>query len=318
MRLSLEIKPYSFKLIRSIKTSQGSLEEKQGWLLKLRNNHGACGWGEISPLKISEFKVCQTILNKIGCSPLRNELEEIIRLSPPSLGFGIGAALAELDLLIDLNCNKAPKSAFLLPDNNLLLDKLDAIIHNFNQTEEPLTLKWKIARDSDDKEQALLEKILKKLPGNSLLRLDANTGWDRSQAHHWVDNLLQDTRIEWLEQPLPTNDTEGLFELSKKIPVALDESLVDNPSLKNSWKSWQIRRPSLDGDPRIILKELREERNNLVISTTFETGIGLRWVNHLAALQQKSSSPTASGLAPGWCPKGKLFSHNPKDVWEAV
>jgi len=44
--------------------------------------------------------------------------------------------------------------------------------------------------------------------------------------------------------------------LANQIPIALDESLVEFPYLRKTWKSWQIRRPSLDGDPRLLLKEI--------------------------------------------------------------
>jgi O-succinylbenzoate synthase len=74
----------------------------------------------------------------------------------------------------------------------------------------------------------------------------------------------------------------------------------------------------MEGDPRILLKELEEGVGLRVLSTTFETGIGLRWIHHLAALQQKGPTPTAPGLAPGWCPDGPLFNSDPKSVWEAA
>ena len=51
---------------------------------------------------------------------------------------------------------------------------------------------------------------------------------------------------------------EGLEKLSNKIPIALDESIIEYPSLRNSWNSWQIRHPLLEGDPRLLLKELKE------------------------------------------------------------
>ena len=91
-----------------------------------------------------------------------------------------------------------------------------------------------------------------------------------------------------------------------------------NPSLKNTWKSWQIRRPALEGDPRLLIKELNQGKSHIAISTSFETGIGRRWIHHLSALQQKTATPTAPGLAPGWYPRSSLFSENPTIVWEAA
>jgi O-succinylbenzoate synthase len=55
-----------------------------------------------------------------------------------------------------------------------------------------------------------------------------------------------------------------------------------------------------------------------MVSTALETGIGRRWVDHLAALQADGPTPTAAGLAPGWTPEGPLFAADPLVVWEAA
>jgi O-succinylbenzoate synthase len=55
-----------------------------------------------------------------------------------------------------------------------------------------------------------------------------------------------------------------------------------------------------------------------MLSTALETGIGRRLLHHLAALQSLGPTPTAPGLAPGWCPEGGLFAADPDAVWEAA
>jgi len=55
-----------------------------------------------------------------------------------------------------------------------------------------------------------------------------------------------------------------------------------------------------------------------MLSTAFETGIGRRWLHHLAALQHLGPTPAAPGLAPGWCPAGALFDPDPQNVWQAA
>ena len=162
----------------------------------------------------------------------------------------------------------------------------------------------------------MLEKILSMLPSNSKLRIDANGGWNRDQANYWAQKLHNNPLLEWLEQPLSPEDLSGLEKLAEYIPVALDESLNHNPCLRQTWKSWQIRRPSIDGDPRIILKELTNKNSYIVISTAFETGIGTRWVEYLARMQQHTKTPTKPGLAPGWRPNTPLFSNDPFVVWK--
>jgi O-succinylbenzoate synthase len=55
-----------------------------------------------------------------------------------------------------------------------------------------------------------------------------------------------------------------------------------------------------------------------MVSTSFETGIGQRWLAHLAALQLAGPTPVAPGLAPGWRAAGALGSEEPEAVWQAA
>ena len=322
MHFTLQVKPFSFRLTKKLIASNGEISLKVGWLIKLQDNLGRLGWGEISPLNYSEREICEKILKGLGETPSREVLEKGIKEWPGALSFGIGAALAELEGQFASGDEQewltAPNSAYLLPTNNLVLDSLDYFLEKFKKHTGILTFKWKVATQSTSKEHTILHQILNRLPSNARIRIDANGGWNRHQAEEWASKLKEERKLEWLEQPLSGEDIEGLVSLSKQVPVALDESLRINQSLKAEWKGWQIRRPSLDGDPRILLDELRSGVTHRAISTAFETGIGLRWVHYLATLQQKTTTPTAPGLAPGWSPSGNLFNKNPKIVWEAV
>ncbi len=323
MIFKLSIKFFSFNLLNLLQTSQGVIKKRQGWLIRLQSEAGKSGWGEVSPFKSSEQKICAQILRDLGNTPSRYQLEQTITKGPGVISFGFGAALGEIDSLIGNEATqkglKGPSSAILLPTNeSLLLKTLDSIISQKANSQEELTFKWKVAHHSNERELSLLQEILSMLPSNSKLRIDANGGWDRKRANYWAAKLQSEPRLEWLEQPLTPKDVYGLKKLATNIPVALDESLVHDPSLRQTWRSWQIRRPLIDGDPRILLKELKNKNGYRVISTAFETGIGMRWVEHLAVLQQKSQTPTKPGLAPGWRPNTPLFSSDPHNVWEAV
>ena len=87
---------------------------------------------------------------------------------------------------------------------------------------------------------------------------------------------------------------------------------------ENEFAKCNFQRKKIENDLTDLFKELEKEDSRTVISTAFETGIGRRWINHLAARQVKGKNPCAPGLAPGWCPKGPLFDNNPKLVWEAA
>ena len=322
MNLIINTKSFSFPLLKNLKTSQGVIQDKKGWLIQIKNKNGDKGWGEVSPISKYELKRCQNILNNIGHKSTRLTLENGIKVWPKSLAFGIGASLAELDSIIGekshLGWLKAPESAYLLNSKGSILEEVNYLVREAGGKNKDLTLKIKVGLNNNNMEKKLIQKIIQRLTRKMKIRIDVNGGWNFEQAKEWVKALKNESKVEWVEQPLPANNIDGLLYLSKIMPIAIDESLLENPSLINTWNGWQIRRPILEGDPRLLLKELEEKVPFRALSTTFETGIGKRWLDHLAALQQFGPTPTAPGLGPGWCPSSPLFSSDPQQVWDAA
>ena len=323
MKLIINIKPFSFQLTKKLITSQGIIHNKVGLLLQIKDSNGNYGWGEVSPIEKKELEKSIESLDFIGKQTTKDSIENYLFELPGALAFGLGSCLADLESLTQRKLNlegfDVAKSAYLLPTDIDPLESIRKYVDESNEKKSSCTIKWKVSHlENNFKEEKTLQKILDILPNNFKLRIDPNGGWSRQKAQEWSNELKNEPRLEWIEQPLPSKDIEGLFSLATQIPIALDESLVEFPYLRKTWKSWQIRRPALDGDPRLLLKEIEQEDSQTVISTAFETGIGRRWVNHLAARQVKGGNPCAPGLAPGWCPKGPLFNNNPKLVWEAV
>jgi O-succinylbenzoate synthase len=316
------------------------LEEKRGWLLRLEcPEAGGLGWGEAAPLDPAERPAVAAALGALPASAQRADLERSLPGLPPTLAFALGAALAELDGEVGTAAATgwlpAPPSARLLPAGEAMLEAMAALqdgggAGGWGAGAELLTVKWKVAAVADGLERRLLERLLGWLPAQARLRLDANGGWDRATASAWADRLAAERRLEWLEQPLAPEDQDGLDQLAELVPVALDESLARRPDLRGRWSGWQVRRPSQEGDPRTLLRTLGGgsgaaapalppgSRCRVVLSTAFETGIGARWIAHLAALQHRGPHPAAPGLAPGWLPPGDLLSPEPTEVWEAA
>lgn len=329
-RILLEWRPFSFSLQAPLLTAAGVLVQRSGWLLRLETGRGAIGWGEAAPLVVgaaaeAALQACVSALGQLGSCPLRGELELLLPVLPPPLAFALGAALAEVDGLVGPvtagGWRQAPPSACLLPAGEGSLPAARAALDNWAPQEGPQsfppTLKWKVGVHSAHLEQTWYEELASLLPARARLRLDANGGWDRPTAWSWAERLAGDRRLEWLEQPLDPDDQEGLEALARLVPVALDESLLRQPELRHRWPGWQVRRPSQEGDPRPLLRKLQGGRPRWMVSTSFETGIGLRWLAHLAALQAEGPTPTAPGLAPGWQAPGELGAHRPEIVWRA-
>ena len=321
MDLQLQIRPFRFALTKPLRTAAGVLRDRCGWLLRLESRDGRIGWGEISPLDQALLPRCRRELEALPSPLTRQTLEPLLPRLSGVIGFGFGGALAELDGLVGDRARRgwlmAPPGAELLPAGGLMLSHLERLLEQRGRR-RALTLKWKVAAEADRLERRWLEQLMERLPSTARLRLDANGGWDRTTALAWMRALAGDARFAWLEQPLAPEDRDGLESLAQQGPVALDESLAHDPRLRETWAGWQVRRPAVDGDPRPLLRDLQEGVPQRMVSTAFETGIGRRWLYHLAALQMQGPTPAAPGLAPGWCPAGPLFSDDPQVVWEAT
>jgi len=343
--LRLAWRPYTFRLPRAMVTSQGAWSLRRGWLLRLNSDAGRLGWGEAaSPAGHGAEPDHAELRAAVSTLPAvlgRQKLEERLPHLPAPLACALGMALAELDGLGSASQGgwlSAPASALLLPAGEAAITTLEQAltpgaagraqgpVQAMADREGPsaacssgLTVKWKVASGDDALEREVLESLLKRLPAGARLRLDANGGWQRATAWRWAERLAGDQRLEWLEQPLAATDRQGLEDLARRLPVALDESLrLDPPRLSGGWPGWQVRRPLLEGDPRPLLAALQAGTPRLMLSTGLETGIGRRLLNHLAGLQARGPTPTAPGLAPGWRPGGPLFSTDPEQVWEAA
>ena len=314
MQLELQVRPFAFDLIRPLRTAVGLIKTRRGWLLRLRAENGRVGWGEAAPLNPRHAEQAEQAIRALPSQLTQQQLEELLTEQPMPVAFALGAALAELDGIAWL---PAPAPAQLLPAGEAMLEQLELLVNQACR-DRSLTVKWKVAVEADALERRWLDQLLERLPSTAQLRLDANGGWNRHTAQAWMEALVGDRRFAWLEQPLPPEDRQGLENLSELGPVALDESLELDPRLRDSWSGWQVRRPSLEGDPRPLLHQLQEGVPRRMVSTAFETGIGRRWLDHLAALQITGPTPAAPGLAPGWCPAGPLFSADPQQVWMAA
>jgi O-succinylbenzoate synthase len=141
-----------------------------------------------------------------------------------------------------------------------------------------LVAKIKIGLGEPQKEMVQIERLCGLLPENGALRLDANAGLNTSNAARWMA-FAADLPIEYVEQPLPVDDSDGLSGLAGDYPtpVALDESVVKVDDLKRwrdrGWNGLYVIKPALAGN----LTELRDEIGNddvFVFSTAMESAIG--------------------------------------------
>jgi len=321
MNLIFQKKSYSFKLSAKVENSKTNYHTKSGWIIKLISNDKKIGFGEVSPLHKKDLKKCAKQLDMIPEYIEEFNLSEQINIFHPCIQSALNSALAEINGKIIFKENyyfdEIGKTAILLNHDNVVSD-LNEIKKRQSNIEKSLTIKWKVALKNNHEEEASLEEILSQIGNNIKLRIDANGSWQREIANRWADILKDNKNIDWLEQPLSVDDIDGLTELNKKIPIALDESLLKFPTLINEWKGWQIRRPSQENNPVKLLRELENKKALISISTSFETGIGKRWLHHLSSLQLQGPTPKVPGLAMNKFPNSFLFLNEAKKIWDLL
>ena len=319
MIINFEKKFFSFRLPSEIINSKYKISLKEGWIIRTKNKNNEVGYGEISPILKSDILVCKKEINQI---PKENEeisfLEKINRMHP-CIQSGINSALAEIKGEIKFRkyypFDKINQTAILLRSDNII-EEIKSIKKKLKYQNLNITIKWKVGIEENKKEEYLLNRILNELPKNYKLRIDANGGWTREVANRWAEILKNNNNLDWLEQPLAPEDFEGHRKLNEKIPIALDETLLQFPEFIESWDGWQIRRPSQERNPMKLMEDLIKYKRMISISSSFETGIGRRLLFHFAFVQLKGSTPKVPGLALRQTPNSSLFSNDPNTIWE--
>ena len=318
MKIYFKKKPFLYQFSQKVINSKINIFNKKGWIIKLKNEKNIVGYGEVSPLKSEHLALCRNQLDRIPKQINEIFFENDISKFHPCIQSAMKIALGEMKSLLQFKDHydfvDIEKTAILVNSKNII-DELNNLKNN-NCIHKEITLKWKVGTLDRISEEKILENILSQINDNIKLRIDANGSWDRKYAKRWAEILKDNINLDWLEQPLSEDDIEGLEELRKKIPVALDESIIKYPDLIRNWKGWQIRRPTQEINPLILLKELEEKKGFRIISTSFETGIGMRVLKHFSSIQLTGLTPKVPGLALRNFPKTTLFSNNPNDIWK--
>ena len=217
MNLTFKKKSFFFKLSSKVDNSNTTYKYRSGWIIKLRNIEKGVAFGEVNPLRKKDLDKCQIQLNQIPKYLNSKNIPDLIRSFHPCIQSAINSALAEIERKINFKenyyFNEIDQTAILLDPHNPLKE-LIILKGNKLFNEKLLTIKWKVGIQDNSSEEKTLIEILNHLRSNIKLRIDANGSWKREIANRWVDILKDIENIDWLEQPLPKDDLEGLRAVS--------------------------------------------------------------------------------------------------------
>lgn len=305
-----EFRPYQRKFRRSLATSHGSWNVRQGIIIRLMNAGKVC-LGEIAPLPWFGSETWEQAIS--FCQSLPSEItSDMIKVIPedlPACQFGFESAICQKsssnDERITYSC--------LLPSGPESLQSWQVFWHQGYRT-----FKWKIGVMPIAEELKIFAQLRKELPRGTKLRLDANGGLTWEEACRWLD-ACAGKAVEFIEQPLGVEKFSQMQELSGQYatPIALDESVAGLDRLENcyhrGWRSIFVIKAAIAGSPSRLRQFCQSHPIDIVFSSVMETSIGRNAALKLAAELQAGQRAVGFGVQ-------QWFAENDdnwlKELWE--
>jgi o-succinylbenzoate synthase len=297
--VEFEFKAYRRTFAKIYQTAADSMLKRSGIIVRLRDNEGRVGFGELAP--IESFGTESFVSSLAACSGLKGEFEyDSIRdgLSAyPCLRFGVEFALSMMRDDWALPSVDSPWPVSALISNMGDLDAVERCLEAGYRC-----LKFKIANRDFIEERRALDRVIGKTEGEVAIRLDANGGLSLSDARNWLEYLAE-MPIEFLEQPLSRGQEATMLRLSEDYPtpIALDESIASVDDL-NRWRDqhWPgifVIKPSVSGAYEGLVDCLKQgDPKSLVFSSSLETMIGASAALSVAIEVGDGSKPLGFGV----------------------
>ena len=286
MAYRFEFRPYQRRFRQPVRTHHGDWQIRQGLILKLTDEDGRSGFGEVAPLPWFGSETFEQALN--FCEQLPSQLSDraVPSLLPtlPACQFGLESVFASMERKLRPIDLPNAQCGVLLPKGQKALEHWQQYWQQGHRV-----FKYKIGVEPIAEEMDWLDQLLGHLPLGAKLRLDANGGLTELAARQWLDWCdRNEQRIEFLEQPLPPNDFDTLMRLSYRYhtPIALDESIASLEQLKahfhRGWDGIYVVKASIMGSPQRLRHFYTKYPIDLVISSVFETAVGRQALIRLA------------------------------------
>jgi o-succinylbenzoate synthase len=259
-----------------LKTSHGVWEIRQGIIIQLTDDLGRSHQGEIAPIPwFGSESIEQAILwcQQIGDHITTTQIDQIPD-HLPACQFGFGSALTAF--------NPAPSVPGSIPDLSVLLPSGATAIAQIPalSAQGYSTFKWKIGVLPIVEEIAIWHQLMAALPETAKLRLDANGGLTYAEAQQWLEICSQESRIEFIEQPLGLDAIEQMQALAQiySTPIAIDESVATFTLVQavyaQGWRGIYVVKPGIAGFPWRLAEFITQHQLDVVFSSVMETSVG--------------------------------------------
>jgi O-succinylbenzoate synthase len=302
---SLDVFGCRLPLNVGIRVKDQVLDYRRLMLVRVRLN-GHEGWGEVAPLpgfSAEDLDVAEECLVELLPRLMAPDFDDGARWMEACddlLSGGVPSARFGLELAL-VNAWAAARGVtlreFLVPgagpelsinallgvaaeDGDAMADQIKAAGYR--------AVKIKVGRGAPAEEAARVRQLAARLGEGVGIRLDANRAWTMPDAVLFARGLTG-LKIEYIEEPVKRAMEIPLFARETGLAVGLDETISDTP--RSVWEQFEgigalvVKPTILGGLARAHrLHTLAQSRSwRLVISSSFESGVGTRALCELAA-----------------------------------
>jgi len=304
----IEIFQYDLPLARPLNLKGNIITRRQGLVLKTGRGSRKVGYGEISPLpgfSVESFEQAKEALvtwARNFKSLQEHEAEAALDffIRTPSVLFGVECATLALTRSAIRKPRMFKGERTRIPVCGLIMGTgEEALAHAARLHSQGYeAVKLKVGRQAPAADAELVRRVRGVFPEPGLLRLDANRAWDVDSAVAFA-RAIDGCRIDYIEEPLANPHLLPDLAAHTRLPIALDESLAeglqdDDAFTDLQWAKAMILKPTILGGIAAC-EELACEAVEMglqpVISSSFESGLGLGMLAHLAAALTEEEIP---------------------------
>jgi O-succinylbenzoate synthase len=295
---------YRIPLKMPLNLGPRTVSEREGLLVRVETEQDAVGWGDVAPLPgFSPESLVEAIdvLRAVGPSLVGVTIDKaLVRIleatAAASVRFGVELALwdaraeaAQTTLAHVLHASPRTTVSYngLLTEGNVRKEAMRARDAGYR------AVKLKVGRQSIEEDVARVRAAHKAL-GGTTLRLDANRAWSVENARRFAERIAG-VPIAYIEEPLADPTILRSFVAETKLPVALDETMQEGAVLaEHAYAVAAVIKPMLVGGicaTQRLVEQAMDVHVQPVLSSTFESGIGLRGLVALAASMDEADVP---------------------------
>jgi L-alanine-DL-glutamate epimerase-like enolase superfamily enzyme len=282
--------------------ARGGTSDHQLIRVRITDGDGIEGWGEAAPNRFYGETVDTALAALARLAPIVEagdpwkienielEMNRALRFNG-SVKSAISAALHDLAgkrlgipvyKMWGLDPAKAPLSSFTIA----IAANDDVLRERIREAAGYPVLKVKLGTDHDEH----IIRVVRDAAPDKILRVDANAAWTAKQALRMVDVLVE-CGVEYLEQPLPPHDIDGLKIVRDRgiLPVIADESCVvatDIPRLIGAIDGINIKLSKCGGLREALRMIATARAHGLLVMAgcMIETSLGITAAAHFAPL----------------------------------